>query len=268
MYSPAISVIMSVKNGADCLDKSIQSILNQTFADFEFIICDDGSTDKTMEVLMNYMERDKRIKVLQNAQSMGLAYSLNRCINESKSEILARQDADDWSDKKRFEVQYRFVTEHPEYAIVGTQWYNVAGDGHLKPSNVKARPSARDQIKGGLFLHPTWMMRKNLLAKVGFYTVNKYTKRSQDYHLSMKVLGEGMQIYNMPDFLYYYSADDATIARSINWKRVKGLMWIRWDGYRRNKLPVWAYIYVLKPVISNLIPRCIMVRHYKSVYSK
>ena len=265
---PAISVIMSVKNGADCLDKSIQSILNQSFADFEFIICDDGSTDSTKDVLTKYMERDKRIKVLRNKQSQGLAYSLNRCIGASKSNILARQDADDWSDEKRLEIQYKFVMEHPEYAIVGTQWYNVSGDGHLKQSNVKALPSAKDQIKGGLFLHPTWMMRKDQIAKVGYYTANKYTKRSQDYHLSMKVLGEGMLIYNMPDTLYYYSADDSTIARSINWKRVKGLMWIRWDGYRRNKLPFWCYVYVFKPVIANLIPKSIMVRHYKSVYSK
>ncbi len=259
---------MSVKNGADCLDKSINSILCQTFADFEFIICDDGSTDDTLDRLQAYAEQDTRIRVLHNDESKGLAFSLNRCIEESKSNILARQDADDWSDKKRFEIQYRFVEAHPEYAIVGTQWYNVSGDGHLKLSNVKALPTAKDQIKGGLFLHPTWMMRKNLLAKVGFYTVNQYTKRSQDYHLSMKVLGEGLQIYNMAAPLYFYSADDATISRSIDWKRVKGLMWIRYDGYKRNKLPLWAYIYVLKPVIANLIPRRIMVRHYKSVYSK
>lgn len=265
---PAISVIMSVKNGADKLDKSITSILNQTFSDIEFVICDDGSTDNTLEILKKYSEKDGRIIVLHNDESQGLAYSLNKCIEASHSNILARQDADDWSDEKRFEIQYPFVINHPEYAIVGSQWYNVSGDGNLKLSDVKACPTAKDQIKGGLYMHPSWMMRKDMLAKVGYYTANKYTKRSQDYHLVMKVLAEGMPIYNLPEPLYYYTADDSTIARSIDWKKVKGLMWIRYDSYKRNKLPLWAYFYVLKPLISNLIPKSIMVRHYKSVYGK
>ncbi len=268
MKSPAISVIMSVKNGAETLDRCMESILNQTFRDLEFIICDDGSTDNTSSILMSYMEKDSRVRVLKNIQSRGLAYSLNRCIEESRSNILARQDADDWSDLKRFEIQYKFVSEHPEYAIVGTQWYNVNGEGNMKMSDVKACPSARDQIKGGLFMHPSWMMRKDQLEKVGLYTVNKYTKRSQDFHLVMKLLGAGMKLYNLPEPLYYYSADDSTIARSIDWKKVKGLMWIRFDAYRRNKLPLWSYLYVLKPLISNLIPRKIMERHYRSVYGK
>ncbi len=265
---PLISVIMSVKNGAGCIDKSLHSILNQTFTNFEFIICDDGSTDDTLERLQSYARQDSRIRLLHNDNSKGLAYSLNKCIKESRSNILARQDADDWSDERRFEKQYQYVMDHPEYAIVGTQWFNVSGDGSMKKSDVKACPTAKDQIKGGLFLHPTWMMRKDKLEIVGFYTVNKYTKRSQDYHLALKVLSEGMKMYNLSEPLYYYNADDSTIARSLDWKKVKGLMWIRYDGYKRNKMPLWAYIYILKPMIANLIPRSIMVKHYKLVYSK
>ena len=268
MNAPAISVIMSVKNGEATIKRSIDSILNQTLQDFEFIICDDGSTDDTLSIILSYQKRDNRIVAMQNKQSYGLAYSLNACIKEARSNILARQDADDWSDEHRFEMQYKFVKEHPEYAIVGTQWYNVSENGNLKKSDVMVCPSARDQISRGQFLHPTWMMRKDMLEKVGFYTVNKYTQRSQDYHLALKVLGAGMKMYNLSEPLYYYSADDATIARSINWKRVKGLMWIRYDGYRRNNMPIWAYIYVFKPVVANLTPRSIMVKHYKSVYSK
>lgn len=265
---PAISVIMSVKDGADCLERSIQSILSQSFPNFEFIICNDGSTDNTQNILEAYAVKDNRVKVLHNIMSIGLAYSLNRCIKESRSNIIARQDADDWSDEKRLEVQYKFVLEHPEYAIVGTQWYNVTGDGRMYVSDVKACPTALEQVKRGLFMHPSWMMRKDMIAKVGYYTVNKYTKRSQDYHMVLKILGKGMKLYNMPDVLYYYSADDSTIARSLDWKKVKGLMWIRWDGYRRNKLPFWCYIYVLKPLIANLMPKSLMIRHYKSVYTK
>lgn len=259
---------MSVKNGADTLEKSISSIKNQTFEDWEFIICDDGSTDNTLELLKEYAQRDERIRVIHNDESCGLAYSLNACISVARSNILARQDADDASALNRFEVQYPFVLEHPEYAVVGTCWYNVTSNGEINECSVKSEPDARDMIKGGLYLHPSWMMRKDMIEKVGFYTVNKYTMRSQDYHFIMKLLAEGMKLYNMPQFLYYYTADENTMSRSRNWARVKGLMWIRWDSYRRNKLPVWAYFYVLKPLLVNLIPAGIMNRHYKKVYGK
>ena len=262
-----ISIIMSVKNGAKDLPKSIGSIQKQTFKDWEFIICDDGSTDDTLAILNEYAAQDDRIIILHHDKSTGLAQALNDCIEASHCDILARQDADDFSAPDRFEKQYPFVMEHPEYAIVGTCYYTVDGMGNiLQESHPKELPSAMDQVKGGIFMHPSWMLRKDQLAKVGFYTVNKYTMRSQDYHLVMKLLGAGMKLYNMQELLYYYTADEGTKMRSRNWKRVPGLMWIRWDAYRRNHLPLWCYIYVFKPVVTNLIPQKLMMRHYNKVY--
>lgn len=266
--TPLISVIMSVKNGENDLPISIKSIQNQTFSDWEFIICDDGSTDNTLEVLRNFAKEDARIRILHNEESKGLAYSLNYCIREARSNIIARQDADDRSSEDRFERQYEFVMNHPEYAVVGTCWYNVDDSGEVSESLVPELPSAKDMIKGGLYLHPSWMMRKNEIQKVGYYTVNKYTMRSQDYHFIMKVLASGMKLYNMPEKLYYYTADSNTMKRSRNWSRVIGLMWIRFDSYKRNHLPLSAYIYVFKPLIVNLIPESIMNNHYKRVYGQ
>lgn len=260
---PAISVIMSVKNGESCILRSVASIQKQTFSDWEMIICDDGSTDGTFRIISEIAEKDNRIKILRNEKSQGLAFSLNRCIDVARSNILARQDADDWSDVKRFELQYPFVVSHPEYTIIGTSWYNVLENGDINPIEVMEEPSALDQVKSGCYLHPSWMMRKDELAKVGFYSVNKYTMRSQDYHLVMKVLGAGMKMYNMSDKLYYYTVDTNTMKRHLNWKRVPGVMWIRWDGYRRNHLPLWCYIYVLKPVLTNMLPKNLMMWYYK-----
>ena len=234
---PKISVLMSVRNGSRDLHISIPSILNQTFQDFEFIICDDGSTDDTLAVLKEYQVKDNRIVIISNEESKGLAFSLNRCIEVAKSNILARQDADDASALNRFELQYPFVCDHSEYAIVGTCWNNILSDGSKVKNPVKEVPTAMDQVKGGLYMHPSWMMRKDQLAKVGYYTANKYTVRSQDYHLVMKILGAGMKLYNMQEYLYDYTMDERMMARTRNWKRVKGLMWIRWDAYRRNHLP-------------------------------
>lgn len=264
--TPKISVIMSVKNGENVLERSIKSIQSQTMNDWELIVCDDGSTDNTLSVLTQYALRDPRIVVLHNDYSHGSAYGRNVCIEKSRTNFLAIHDADDSSHPERFEKQYKFMQENPEYAIVGTAHYNIFPNGSKVMVIHEEHPDALCQVKGGAFMHPSFMMRKDQIAKVGFYTANKYTWRSQDYHMVMKVLGEGMKMYNMPEPLYNYTVEDGVKLRSRSWKRVPGLMWIRWDAYRRNHLPIWCYIYVFKPVITNLIPKKVMMKYYDKIY--
>lgn len=260
--TPKISVIMSVLNGESYMEKGIESIIKQTFDDWEFIICDDGSTDNTWKILQDYAGRDKRIIPIKNDSNRGLAYSLNRCIEKAKSEILARQDADDESLLNRFAIQYPFILAHPEYAIVGTSWNNIDDEGKRWITTPIENPVIRDLLWDGGFMHPSWMMRKSMIKKVGYYTVSENTKRDQDYHLVLKIYGAGMKMHNMPNVLYNYTNDSRTFARTKNWKRVKGLMWIRFDGYRRNKIPFWGYIYVLKPLVKNILPVAITKRYY------
>ena len=258
---PRISVIMSVKNGENTLDRSVGSIISQTFKDWEFIILDDGSTDKTLSILKEYQRKDSRIIVLHNDVSMGSAYGRNACIRIARADILALQDADDESLPNRFEIQYDYILKHPEYSIVGTNWYNVDSSGNCTECKVKELPSARDQINRGLFMHPTFMMRKSEVEKVGFYTENKHTIRSQDYHMVMKVLAEGMKMYNLQVPLYRYSVNEGTMNRSLNWNRVKGLMWVKYDSLKRNRMPLWTYIYVFKPILVNMLPRKLLKTH-------
>ena len=259
---PKISVIMSVLNGETYMRKGIESIINQTFTDWEFIICDDGSTDNTWEILENYASKDSRIKIIKNESNLGLAHSLNKCIKIAKSEILARQDADDESYLNRFEKQYPYIITHPEYAIVGTAWDNTDEENKSWTIIPKEKPMIKDLLWDGGFMLPSWMMRKSMLERVGYYSVNKNTKRDQDYHLVLKLYGAGMKIYNMSDVLYNYTNDKKTFARTKDWKKVKGLMWIRYDGYSRNHLPFWCYIYVLKPLLKNILPVFITRKYY------
>lgn len=265
--NPLISVIMAVKNGEQCLRKSIESIQNQTLNDIELIVCDDGSTDGTLGLLHKLADQYGNMTVLHNDRSQGSAQARNVCIEKARSNFLAIHDADDFSALNRFELQYTFMQQHPEYAIVGTGYYSTSKDGVvLGECHPQREPSARDQVKGGSFMHPSFMMRKDMIEKVGFYTVSPYTLRSQDYHMVMKVLGAGMKMYNMDECLYYYTVDEGMMKRTRNWKRVKGLMWIRWDAYRRNHLPWWCYIYVLKPLVTNLIPKSIMFNHHRKTF--
>lgn len=259
---PKISVIMSVFNGKQYMRKGIQSVLNQSFDDFEFIICDDGSTDGTWKELQGIAEEDRRIILIRNENNKGLAYSLNRCIDIAKSEILARQDADDESDLRRFAIQYPYVLSHPEFAIIGTSWWNVDENGNMKQFHPIPDPAAKDMIWDGGFMHPSWMMRKSIILSVGGYTEGELTRRDQDYHLVLKLYGAGYKMHNMEEPLYLYTNDSNTFKRTKNWKRVRGLMWIRWDGYKRNHFPFWAYIAVLKPLVKNLLPQFITKWYY------
>ena len=97
-----ISVIMSVFNGEKYLERSIHSILEQTYKEFEFLILDDASTDNTANILTEFTERDSRIKVFHNSENLGLTKSLNYLVDQSKNDILARQDVDDFSEKIDF----------------------------------------------------------------------------------------------------------------------------------------------------------------------
>ena len=117
---PKVSVIMGVYNLAnrDILEKAIFSILNQTFKDFEFIICDDGSTDNTFEIVKDICKNDNRVVFLQNEVNKGLAYVLNKCLDNAKGEYIARMDADDECYLDRFEKQVKFLDENLDYGVV------------------------------------------------------------------------------------------------------------------------------------------------------
>ena len=120
-----VSIIAGAYNIAKCFSfhKSMDSILNQTYKNFEFIICDDGSKDETWQLLEEYAKKDKRIRLLKNEKNKGLACSLNRCIEEAKGEYIARHDLDDYCDLTRFEKQVKYLDEHEDVAVLGTNAY-------------------------------------------------------------------------------------------------------------------------------------------------
>ena len=115
-----ISVIMGVYNGETTVAESVKSIMASTVKDIEFIICDDGSTDRTREILETFARDDARIKLLFNGRNEGLAYSLNCCLAIASGSYIARQDADDVSHSERLERQRDFLDHHSEFGFVGT----------------------------------------------------------------------------------------------------------------------------------------------------
>jgi len=160
---------MSVYNGQEHLREAVDSVLGQTFTDFEFLIVDDGSTDHTLEILRSYDDARIRLIVQENR---GLVDSLNRALEEAKSEYVARMDADDVSLPERFSSQIAFLDAHPEVGILGTAVVYIDRGGEVVGSwHVPTLPGeiGWQLFFGTCLAHPSVMMRRELVLELGSY---------------------------------------------------------------------------------------------------
>jgi len=198
--NPEVTVLMSVYNGEKYLRESIDSILNQTFKDFEFLIINDGSTDKTAEILKSYS--DPRIEIMNNPKNIGLAKSLNKGLKIAKGKYIARQDADDISLFNRLEIESEFLDTHQEIGLVGT-WFTVIcdnGDEMInRCPNTKNALIKKTLLKKNQFAHGSVMFRKKCIEKTGFYRGE--FKLSQDYDFWLRI-SENYKVANIPLYLH------------------------------------------------------------------
>ena len=173
---------MSVHNGLPFLNEAVDSILSQTFAEFEFVIVDDASTDET-PVYLRGLE-DPRIRVISLPENIGLTAALNRGLRETRGEFVARQDADDWSDPQRLAKQVAYLQANPRCAVVGSQARLV--DGHGRSLGKKNFPLRHDGICfahlfDNCLAHSAAMFRRSIVAEAGGY--DEAWSASQDYAL-------------------------------------------------------------------------------------
>lgn len=189
MKSPKVTVLMSVYNGEIYLHDAIDSILNQTFTDFEFLIINDCSTDRTAEILQSY--NDPRIKIINNEKNIGLTKSLNKGLKIARGEYIARQDADDVSAPDRLKKEIDFLRAHRDYAVVGTfvKVLNEDSEVILLPVSLIEDAPIRDFFKrSNCLTHGSTMLRKKCLLDVGFY--DESIARAQDYDLWLRLSEE------------------------------------------------------------------------------
>lgn len=251
---PRISVISGAYNIGCCgsLDKSIASVLNQTFSDFEFIICDDGSTDDTRELLAEFSKKDSRIKLLKNDKNLGLAASLNRCLEISRGEYIARHDCDDYNDLCRFEKQTDFLKANPDISVLGTNTLLFDENGVWGNEKFPEFVKNKDFLFTSPYKHGSVMFRREALEKAGGYRVAKETYRTEDYDLFMR-----MQTFckgaNLQENLYYFCEDKAAQKRRKYRYRVDEAR-VRYRGFRNLGLLPMGFPYVIKPLVVGLIP--------------
>lgn len=252
-----ISVIMGVYNIASLkvFRHAMQSVMNQTYDDFEFIICDDGSTDGTWRILLNYRRKDRRIKLLRNKHNQGLAATLNRCIKHSKGDYIARQDVDDISDVTRFEKQITYLNLHPELSFVGANVKLYDESGIWGTRNFLEFPGKNDFLFGQPFVHGSLMFRKEGLKVVHSYRVSKETRRAEDYDLLMRMYSKGMHGGNYQEYLYSFMEDRKAQGRRKYCYRLDEVK-VRYIGFKRMGVlhsPI-NWLYVVKPIVVGLIP--------------
>ena len=208
---------MAVYNGEKYLAEAIESILGQTFRDFEFIIVDDGSTDQTMELLTSFATRDERIRIIANEKNIGLAESLNSAIEIAQGELIARMDADDISLPDRFEKQVEFLNDHPEIWIVGGQIIKINASGEeVEKLSYTSNPHVLrwNMIFGqiGIVSHPGSMIRKKAFNDFGLY---QNLQTCQDLEFWGRFIDqEYLPIYNLDIPILKYRWHDQNIGNT------------------------------------------------------
>ena len=158
---------MGVYNCSKTLKEAINSILEQTYSNWEFIICDDGSIDDTYEIVEGYAKDDARFILLKNDKNMGLNYTLNRCLEKATGKYVARMDGDDISLPNRFEKQVKFLEENPKYALVSSSMIMFDETGDFGKLKVIKYPTKNDFCNHApFFLHAAVMIRKEVFLEV------------------------------------------------------------------------------------------------------
>lgn len=201
--SPKVTVLMPVYNGEKHLEKAIESILTQTFRDFEFIIIDDGSTDGTPTILARYQQKDSRMRVCYQ-KNEGVTASRNRGCHLAKGNYIAVMDADDVSLPERLAKQVAYLDAHPEVGVLGG-WMEVIDENSV-PQNKVRTPATPSLIEWSLLfgcpvVHPSVMMRRDVIEQLGFYRPEALL--AEDYDLWARACFT-TQIGNIPEILVRY----------------------------------------------------------------
>lgn len=239
--TPTVSVVMPVYNGQAYLRPAIESVLGQTFDDFEFIIVDDGSADRTFEIAMSY--DDSRIRVVRMPSNVGLPDALNRGLDLAAGRYIARMDGDDISMPERFAKQVAYMDEHPTVGVCGTWARDIDQSGRVvadRPRRLGSQLDCYYWIPSPV-IHPSVMMRADLAKRLRYdRTVGAYV---EDFDLWLRVVETGYRLHNLDEYLLLYRVHAASVSFAIIEEQLCRAYWsvcrhfsslrITYDEYRQ-----------------------------------
>ena len=211
---PEISVLLTVNNREKYLAESIESILAQTFRDFEFIIVNDGSTDRSGEIIQKYASQDTRIKYLESKENQGIPFAVSVGLKHCSGKYIARMDSDDISLPDRLKIQYEFLESHPRIDALGTGFDFIDETGN-KTGKFVVRPSGsmitRFRMLYYCILHnPTMMMKSSFYQEFNKDHAEEAFTIGEDYHFWVRKNFDSVYD-NLPDRLLLYRLHDRQI---------------------------------------------------------
>lgn len=256
MEQPLVSVIMGVYNQWDekMLREAVNSILDQTYSNIEFIIWDDGSQQEAAKNVTDLAGLDKRIQVAGREENRGLAFSLNECIRLAKGKYIARMDADDISAPERIAKQVDFLEKNEEYGWCGTNAVLFDENGEWGIRKMPEVPSMSDYFHYSPYIHPSVVFRSELFDEKHGYLSTEETLRCEDYELFMNLIDRGQKGYNLQEFLFQYRETRESYRKRTTKCRINEAK-TRYRNYKKlGKLFPVGWLYVLRPVAACLVP--------------
>lgn len=239
--SPTVSIIVSFYNCEQYITSAVESVLEQTFGDFECIIIDDASSDGSQKILEKLAEKDTRIQYIRNPINKGKAYNCNLWISLAKGKYIALMDGDDIALPKRLEKQVSFLEHHSDIDIVGTNQTLIDEDGAVIGEVIK--PTSTEDITKYAFLfqamnHPTIMARQSLFVNMRYR--EEYSE-FEDADLFMRIFLAGYKWYNLPEKLYLYRIHSWNVNnKSTRWKA------LRYFQCQKDIIQTYSYVPSLK----------------------
>jgi len=258
---PALSVYMPVFNAAPYLASSIESILSQSFKNFEFIIIDDASTDSSWNLIQSYAKNDSRIRAFRNKINLGVSLTSNIAISHTRCSYIARQDADDISSPDRFLKQLNYLKKHPKTVLLGGQCTIINSSNQV--IGYKSFPKTQKTIQDMLFwavpIQQGYMMVNKSLLPTDFSWYSPTRSSAEEVDLFFKLSNYG-SFANLKDNLYYYRQIDSSLSRlnpkKTFWLTLQSRLKALKDGYTisfKALLINLAQIFVILILPSKLI---------------
>jgi glycosyltransferase EpsE len=236
-----VSVIMGAYNCQDTVESAVRSILDQTYSNWELVVCDDASTDETYDVLERLARSaPNRIKVVRNDSNRRLSGALNRCLEVATGDFIARMDADDISHAQRLEKQVAYLAAHPLVDMVGTAMTRFGGIGTGSLVAPPARPNRYSLRTSSPFCHATVLARRTVFTKLRGYDESEHVRRVEDIDLWFRFFAEGFVGRNLDEPLYLVREDVDAVARRTLGNRWN-LMLVMYRGYRMLGYPASWY---------------------------
>ena len=265
MNQPKVSVIMGTYNCEKTLSEAIESIIRQTYKNWELVMCDDGSTDGTYAVADQYRKLfPEKIILLKNEHNRKLSYTLNRCLQAARGELIARMDGDDISRSDRLQKQVDYLLSHPDLQVVGCAMQRFDEKGlHdiMHPVTAPDKWTLRFRVP---FYHATILTYKKVYDALNGYTDSDRTVRVEDRDLWFRFYAQGFKGANIDEVLYEVRENTETIRRRTALSRFRSLRTTAYGfrllGYPKRWLFTEAVLLTAKSMIPYKVKQWVRIR--------